>query len=250
MKLKGCCVPDRVFTDDERAHFEEMTFQTLEKELQCSDEKPSKILPGCEVNYVRIESESIVDSKKKKNPFLEVIITVEAQADSASGNFPTLVTTGLEGLLDTLHSPKNEDYFDGVESLEVYYWGESSHPLDQYLVAAMEENGKLNMDVSSSQTEEQGGAFILSNGLGEFLIIASLFFICALAVQFLKSNKRSKVQSNAMEQNIPPPVERYDFQDFNPPQRPMPQPRVEHTTKYLGMMDDNFDDYEDEHAMS
>jgi len=135
LKLKGCCIPSRILTDEERSAFEAMAFLTLKKELSCvydnSQESVKRTNPCFEMTLVRVESESLVQHSNgrggQSKTSLEIVTTFEAHANGESTKFASYVANNLGGLLTTMHSRKGFDtldgkLFDGVDNLEVYPW--------------------------------------------------------------------------------------------------------------------------------
>lgn len=135
LKLKGCCIPDRIFTDEERVEFETMIFTTLQKRLACDSDKTAehvKRLETCfEMTSVHVESESLVQHSKgngqKPKNSLETIVTFEAHTVGDSSQFASYVANNLAAVLTKMTARKdsksaNREFFNGVEDLEVYAW--------------------------------------------------------------------------------------------------------------------------------
>ena len=135
LKLKGCCIPNRIFTDSERVEFEAMIFNTLQKQLSCDSYKTAehvkRMEPCFDMVVVRVESESLVqhsnDNEVKPKNSLETIVTFEAHTVGDSSQFASYVANNLGGVLtkmSSLHDSKsiNGEFFADVEDLEVYPW--------------------------------------------------------------------------------------------------------------------------------
>jgi len=226
LKLKGCCLPERILEPKERAAFEAITFRTMEQELVCwgPQKREKMIIPGCKISRVKVESESLVHDPSISNTApetsLELIVTFEAHADVESPAFTNLVTNGLGAVLQALHNHEHNNkgdsyYFDAIENLEVYKWelkgtgktefkkniaGSSFYNIidGNQFASGTNNTGKNGLKANSAQTsygekQQNQGMFILHNSIIAAFIVGSIFALTTTSVVFLRLNSKKKV---------------------------------------------------------
>lgn len=258
LKIKGINLPNRIITDDERDFFEEQAKGVLAAALDCTPEATNPKVPGCERPIVKVESESLIQhAQEGVGNNLDLLTTFIVYGDKAVDEYPSLVAHGLGSLLPKIRT-SNGGFFDGVEGLEVYAWGDITlangvQADDGSLLSHFKlrdgntasgnlfkaaDVGSDRSSINALQKSDLPAAksddyTILHNGMMASFIVAAVFGLVLLTVIFLKSNSRRKSKEEL-------PEDEFTFEQPELPQRT----RMKRPTTIKGIMDDheaNFD---------
>lgn len=257
LKIKGLNLPNRIITDDERDLFEEQAKGVLAAALDCTPEATDPKVPGCERPIVKVESESLIQhAQEGVGNNLDLLTTFIVYGDRVIEEYPSLVAHGLGNLLPKIRT-SNGGFFDGVEGLEVYAWGDTTVNGVQADDGSLLSHFKLRdgntasgnlfkaadagSDRSSINALQKADVHvaksddytILHNGMIASFIVAAIFGLVLLTAIFLKSNARKKSKQEL-------PEDEFTFEQPELHQRT----RMKRPTTIKGIMDDheaNFD---------